>query len=107
MKPTFCCHSGREPAAIKGITVYLGSDDGSTYQARKRWELVYAPKDSDIPARPFACITYGKPPPGYKETVPAQPLILDTKYYAIIDHEYQAQVTFVVKSDSGGAPIKL
>ena len=112
MKPTFCIHHQGEPAPIKRLTIFLESNDGSDYQSRKRWELEYAPENSDMRARPFACITYGKPPPGYKETVPAQPLIVGTYYYARIYHGrssggYQSEVTFIVKSDSSGAPIKL
>ncbi len=94
MAPTFCLHSGKsEPRAITLITVIRGdkvNDDriewlesGPAWQGlweghdQAAWVLEYAPDGSAPLAKAYSCITYGKAPPGYKETIPAQPLILE------------------------------
>ena len=127
--PTFCLHTGapHEPIPIRWLKV-------STYHEERwetLWELVFAaegapepkprnptlselvqpPTEAVIPARPFSCITYGRVPPGYKETTPAAPLIPDTWYAARVDyraeHVYPADLRFFIISDSSGRPIKL
>ena len=126
--PAFCLHTGaKKPIAIKWLQV-------STYAEERwetLWELAYAPegtpepksqnptlselvnppKPADTPARPFSCITYGRPPPGYKEKTPAAALIPDTWYSVEVDYRaervYPAHLYFIIKSDSSGRSSKL
>ena len=100
MEPTFCIHYANEPAPIKRLKVSFGRETV--------WELKYAPEVSGIPSRPLSCITYGKPPPGYKETAPAPPLTPDISYYAWLwDNGHAAEVYFIIRSDASGRAIKL
>ena len=108
--PTFCLHTAvpHEPIPTKWLKV-------STYAEERwktLWELAYAPEGSDIPARPFSCITYGRPPPGYKEKAPAAALIADKWYSARLDDNADgafpyAELHFIIRSDSSGRTTKL
>ena len=127
MAPTFCLHDGKsEPRAITGIGVERGekvNDDRiewiesdepwiAMWEGRDQaaWVLEYTPDDSDPPANTYACITYGKAPPGYKETTPALPLTPERLYRVLIQTENgRAYVSmyFIIRLDSVGRPVKL
>ena len=127
MAPTFCLHDGKsEPRAITGIAVeqgekvnderieWLESDDPwiAMWEGRDQaaWALEYAPDGSDPPANSYSCITYGKAPPGYKETTPALPLTPERLYRVRIvteDADADATMYFIIRLDSVGRPVKL
>ena len=75
------------------------------------WDIEYAPDGkSDPPEKPFACITYGKVPPGYIEHIPAQSLIPERLYDVLIEPKGitpKSGVRFIIRADSTGKPIKL
>ena len=74
------------------------------------WVLEYTPDDSYPPANTYACITYGKAPPGYKEKSPALPLTPERFYRVLIqteDADADAEMYFVIRLDSVGRPVKL
>ena len=70
------------------------------------WEMEYVPDDEAHPlARPFSCITYGKVPPGYIETIPAQPLTPERVYTVRLQSEGgkpMSWVYFIIRADSTG-----
>jgi hypothetical protein len=70
------------------------------------WEMEYMPDDKAHPlARPFACITYGKVPPGYIETIPTQPLMSERVYTVRLQSERgkpMSWVYFIIRADSTG-----
>ena len=125
--PTFCLHGGKsEPLPITRITVIRGdkvSDERIEWlksgpPSRGLWEggdqwawiLEYAPDGSYPPANTYACITYGKPPPGYKEKSPALPLTPERLYHVMIetdDTSDRADMYFILRLDSVGSPVKL
>ena len=127
MAPTFCLHGGKsEPRPITGIVVERGEkvnderiewrDSGNPWwrlwkgRDQAAWSLEYAPDDSYPPANTYSCITYGKPPPGYKEKSPALPLTPERLYRVAIQTEGadgDASMYFIVRLDSVGSPVKL
>ena len=70
------------------------------------WEMEYVPDDKAHPlARPFSCITYGKVPPGYIETIPAQPLMSERVYTVRLQSEGETPMSwvyFIIRADSTG-----
>lgn len=127
MAPTFCLHGGKsEPRAITGIVVrgdkvndkpieWVESGPPAWYGLWRggdqvAWVLEYAPDGSDPPASTYACITYGKAPPGYKEKRPALPLTPERLYRvttATEDTPDRAMMYFIIRSDPMGRPVKL
>ena len=127
MTPTFCLHYGNsEPRAITGIAVergekvnderieWIGSDEPwiAMWEGRDQvpWILEYAPDGSDPPANTYACITYGKALPGYKEKSPALSLTPERLYRVMIqteDGRAHATMYFIIRLDSVGRPVKL
>ena len=128
MTPTFCLHGGKsEPRAITRITVIRGekvndkpiewveSGPPAWYGLWRggdqlAWSLEYAPDGSDPPANTYACITYGKAMPGYKEKTPALPLTPERIYRVTIKTENTpeyAELYFIIRLDSVGSPVKL
>ena len=76
------------------------------------WEMEYDPDGRSIPpSQPFSCLTYGKVPAGYIETIPAQPLIPERFYTVILrPHKGRAPnlgVYFVIRADTQGHPTHL
>ena len=75
------------------------------------WEMEYVPDHEAHPlARPFSCITYGKVPPGYIETIPAQPLTPERVYTVRLHAEGgkpMSWVYFINRADSTGHPTQL
>ncbi len=75
------------------------------------WEMEYAPDGkSEPPEKPFACITYGKVPPGYIETISALPLSPGRHYTVLIEPKGggpRSGVVFVIRADSQGRPTHL
>ena len=120
MAPTFCLHDGKsEPRAITGIAVERGekvndepikwieSDEPwiAMWEGRDQaaWVLEYTPDGSDPPANTYACITYGKAMPGYKEKSPALPLTPERLYRVTIqteDADADATMYFIIRLDS-------
>ena len=127
MTPTFCLHGGRsEPRAITGIAVERGEkvnderidwrESGNPWwrlwkgDDQVAWSLEYAPDGSDPPPNTYACITYGKALPGYKEKTPALPLTPERLYRVTIETEdtpEYAELYFIIRLDSVGRPVKL
>ena len=128
MAPTFCLHSGKsEPRSITGIAVERGEQVNDEriewiesgppvwyglWEGRDQvaWVLEYTPDGSDPPVNTYACITYGKAPPGYKEITPALPLTPERLYRVRIvtkDGRAYAKVYFIIRLDSMGRPVKL
>ena len=127
MAPTFCLHGGKsEPLPITRIAVERGEkvnderiewrESGTPWRGvwkgrdQAAWILEYAPDDSDPPANTYACITYGKAPPGYKEKSPALPLTPERLYRVTIkteDTPAHAEMYFIIRLDSVGRPVKL
>lgn len=125
--PTFCIHEDDSPQPIGLIHVECRSkqDDERIeimdWHSKKprasseqlAWQIEYAPDPSypsDPYHKPFSCITYGKAPPGYKETVPAQPLIPERLYIvSIVDNSTRAynSVFFIIRASDTGSPVKL
>ena len=126
--PTFCLHGGRsEPLPITRIAVIRGekvNDEPIKWGEsgppawwglwkgadQLVWSLEYAPDGSDPPPNTYACITYGKALPGYKETTSALPLIPERIYRVTIETEdtsEQAMMYFIIRLDSVGRPVKL
>ena len=104
MAPTFCLHGGKsEPLPITGIAVIRGDkvnderikwgESGNPWRGlwegsdQVAWVLEYVPDGSDPPANTYACITYGKALPGYKEKSPALPLTPERLYSIAIKTE--------------------
>ena len=126
--PTFCLHGGRsEPLPItriavvraekvnderiewveSGLPAWYGLWRGGDQLA---WVLEYAPDGSDPPANSYACITYGKALPGYKEKSPALPLTPERLYRVEVeteDAQVGAGMFFIIRLDSMGRPVKL
>ena len=127
MAPTFCLHGGRsEPLPITGIVVERGenvnderiewSESATPWRGlwkgddQLAWSLEYMPDGSDPPANTYACITYGKALPGYKEKSPALPLTPERLYRVTIqteDADADAELYFIIRLDLVGRPIKL
>lgn len=124
--PTFCLYDVQShPVSIQQIRVYLGAkvndermewSEWKEYSPvltgfdHKSWVLEFAPNFSDPLARPFACITYGKPPPGYEEKVPVLPLIPERFYFVSVwgkGGRPSSGVSFIIRTDSSGRAIKL
>lgn len=126
-KPTFCIHEDDSPRPIGLIHVERRSKQNDerieimdwynkkpwTSSDQVAWEIEYAPAPSypsDPYHKPFSCITYGKVPPGYKETAPAQPLIPERLYIvSIVDKSTRAynSVFFIIRASDTGSPVKL
>ena len=125
--PTFCLHGGKsEPLPITRIAVIRGDkvnderiewrESGNPWRGlweggdQTAWVLEYTSDGSDPPANTYACITYGKALPGYKEKTPALPLTPERLYRVEIETE-NAQVGaglfFIIRLDSMGRPVKL
>ena len=128
--PTFCLYFGEDehshPIRIREITVVRHeafSDDkrfewhnweswreGPAYDL-VIWKIQYLPDDEAHPlAKPLACITYGKAPPGYDEPIPPLPLIPERLYTVSIgprDLPPFARVYFIIRADSTGHPTQL
>ena len=127
MAPTFCLHGGRsEPLPITGIAVERGEnvnderiewrESGNPWwrlwkgRDQAAWSLEYAPDGSDPPTNTYACITYGKALPGYKEKSPALPLTPERFYRVTIqaeDADADATMYFIIRLDLAGRPVKL
>ena len=127
MTPTFCLHGGKsEPQAITGIAVERGekvNDERIEWREsdlpwiamwkgrdQAAWVLEYAPDGSNPPVNTYSCITYGKAPPGYRETTPALPLTPERLYRVTIqteDADANASMYFIIRLDSVGRPVKL
>ena len=127
MAPTFCLHGGKsEPLPITGIAVIRGDkvnderikwgESGNPWRGlwegsdQVAWVLEYVPDGSDPPANTYACITYGKALPGYKEKSPALPLTPERLYSVAIkteDTPDRAEMYFIIRLDSVGKPVKL
>ena len=75
------------------------------------WEMEYAPELEAQPSpRPFSCITYGKVPPGYEETIPAVPLIPERLYTVLLETQEvttRGGMYFIIRLDSAGHPTQL
>ena len=75
------------------------------------WEIVYDPDGkSNPPEKPFACITYGKVPPGYIEKTPAQLLIPERCYTVLMTRTEGGPMSwgdFVIRADAQGRPTHL
>ena len=75
------------------------------------WEMEYAPDpEAQSSPRPFSCITYGKVPPGYDETIPAAPLIPERLYTVLLEtQEVTARggMYFIIRLDLTGHPTQL
>lgn len=104
--PTFCLFvGGGESGPIGEIKVYPRGG------SKLAWFIEYDPDPAQPYVRPLACITYGKLPPGYKEKVPAVPLTPEQLYYVAIrkprDFARPAEVSFTLRSDPSGEPVKL
>ncbi len=128
MTPTFCLHDGNsEPLPITGITViraekvnnerieWVESGPPAWYGLWRggdqlAWVLEYAPDGSDPPPNTYACITYGKALPGYKEKTPALPLTPERLYRVEIEREdatSYVKMYFIIRLDLIGRPVKL
>ena len=127
MTPTFCLHGGKsEPLPITRIMVERGekvndepiewSESATPWRGlwkgadQEAWVLEYTPDGSDPPANTYACITYGKLLPGYKEKSPALPLTPGRIYNVTIkteDTPEYAELYFIIRLDSVGRPVKL
>ena len=127
MTPTFCLHGGKsEPLPITRIMVERGekvndepiewSESATPWRGlwkgadQEAWVLEYTPDGSDPPANTYACITYGKAPPGYKENIPALPLTPERFYRVEVETEdasHPAEMYFIIRLDPVGSPIKL
>ena len=127
MTPTFCIYEKDAPRPIGSITVVLRSkQDDERIEIMDRhskkprasfeqlaWQIEYAPNLSDPLDpyhQPFSCILYGKAPPGYKETAPAQSWIPERLYTFIIgDNSTQAlsDAFFIIRTSDTGSPVKL
>ena len=125
--PTFCLHGGKsEPLPITRIAVIRGDkvnderiewrESGNPWRGlwegsdQTAWVLEYTSDGSDPPANTYSCITYGKAPPGYKETTPALPLTPERLYRVMIQTEgtpENATMYFIIRLDSVGRPVKL
>ena len=75
------------------------------------WEIEYVGDDQAHPlTRPLSCITYGKVPPGYIETIPAQPLVPE-RFYVVLVHPKggmpNLSVYFIIRADAQGRPTQL
>ena len=125
--PTFCLHGGKsEPLPITRITVVRAekvndepiewSESATPWRGlwkgadQEAWVLEYAPDGSDPLANTYACITYGKALPGYKEKSPALPLTPERLYSVAIQTEDtpdRAEIYFIIRLDSVGRPVKL
>lgn len=104
--PMFCLFVGGDEAGPIGeIEVYPRGE------FKPVWLIEYGPDPAQPYVRPLACITYGKLPPGYKEKVPAVPLTPEQLYYVAIrkprDFASPAEVSFTLRSDHSGEPVKL
>ena len=128
MTPIFCLHYGNaEPVPITRITVirvekvnneriewvesgppvWYGLWRGGDQVA---WVLEYAPDGSDPPANTYACISYGKALPGYKEKSPALPLTPERLYSVEVeteDAQVGALMYFIIRLNPMGRPVKL
>ena len=130
--PTFCFYDGRphhkdkNPLPIYRIRVLRDKKqrgherlewrnwilwrDGR-YAYPVAWEMEYVPDDQAHPlTRPFSCITYGKVPPGYDETIPAVPLIPERLYTVLLEtQEVTARggMYFIIRLDLAGHPTQL
>ena len=75
------------------------------------WVMEYAPDPESEPSpRPFSCITYGKVPPGYEETIPAVPLIPERLYTVLLETQEvttRGGMYFIIRLDSAGHPTQL
>ena len=76
------------------------------------WEMVYDPDGkSNLPSKPFACITHGKVPPGYIERIPALPLIPERLYAVMLrPHKDKAPNlggAFIIRANAQGRPTHL
>ena len=127
MAPTFCLHGGKsEPLPITEIAVIRGDkvnderiewrESGNPWRGlweggdQTAWVLEYTPDGSDPPVNTYACITYGKALPGYKEKSPALPLTPERLYSVAIQTEdtpHPAEMYFIIRLDSVGRPVKL
>ena len=130
--PTFCLYDGRlhskdtKPQPIYELRVARAeqfSDDKrfewrnwqtwskGRYDDQMSWEIEYVGDDQANPlTRPFSCITYGKVPPGYDETIPAQPLIPERVYTVQLLPKSitpMSWVYFIIRADSQGQPTQL
>ena len=126
--PTFCLYEGRvskhdaEPRSIDLILVTRVAkinDERLEWETSQRleddqvtWEMEYDPDGkSNPPSKPFSCLTYGKVPPGYIETIPAQPLIPE-RFYAVLLRRNKGRtpnvwVYFIIRADAQGQPTHL
>ncbi len=127
MTPTFCLHGGKSvPLPITRIMVERGekvndepiewSESATPWRGlwkradQEAWVLEYAPDGSDPPPNTYACITYGKALPGYKEKIPALPLTPERIYNVTIKTEdtlEYAELYFIIRLDSVSRPVKL
>lgn len=75
------------------------------------WEMEYAPDPEARPSpRSFSCITYGKVPPGYEETIPAAPLIPERLYTVVLETQEataRGGMYFIIRLDLAGHPTRL
>lgn len=106
--PMFCLFVGGDEAGPIGeIKVHTRGESKS----KLVWFIEYDPDPAQPYVRPLACITYGKLPPGYKEKVPVIPLTPERLYYVNIkkprDSAYPASVSFTLRSNPSGEPVKL
>ena len=124
--PTFCLYEGwatkqdAKPYPIHRILIYRSgkiNDDPFDWETERpysdqdTWDIEYAPDDkSNPPEKPFACLTYGKVPPGYIENIPAQPLIPERLYTVRITRKEggpMSWVYFVLRADAQERPTHL
>ena len=124
--PTFCLYKGwatkqdAKPHAIDSILIYRAGKinderfDWKTeipYSDQDTWEMAYDPDGKSKPAeKPFSCLTYGQVPPGYIETIPAQPLISERVYTVRLRRKEggpMSWVYFIIRADAQGHPIQL
>ena len=124
--PTFCLYDGHwndqksKPVAISRILIYRAGKinderfDWETerpYSDQDTWEMEYDPDGkSDPPSKPLSCLTYGKVPPDYIESIPAQPLIPERVYTVRLQPQGGMPMSwgyFVIRADSQGRPTHL
>ena len=123
--PTFCLYDGDAPQSIVSIHVVRRSKDDDeridimewssktpwAAADQMAWKIEYAPNpDAQLSPRSFSCITYGKVPPGYIETIPAVPLIPERLYTVFIGDNSKRSaglVLFIIRASDTGSPVKL
>ena len=94
-----------------GYIDFLTADINKLYGAQVSWDIEYAPDGkSKLPEKPFACLIYGKVPPGYVEHIPAQPLIPERVYVVRLQPPSRmpmSWVYFIIRADAQGRPTQL